>query len=191
MTSSPRPLADATLRLFVALWPDAAVRRALAVQARRWRWPPAARRYAPADWHVTLHFLGAVPASQRPALEAALEIPWAPLSWALERALLWPRGLAVLTGRATPALAALHGRLGDALRGLGLPLEGRPLHPHVTLARRAEGATPPATMAPITWPATEFVLVHSTGDPARRYRILHRYPATGLPAVTIAPPSTA
>ncbi|TSE24311.1 RNA 2',3'-cyclic phosphodiesterase [Tepidimonas sediminis] len=184
------PAADATLRLFVALWPDEATRARLQALADAWHWPPGVRRCAPADWHVTLHFLGAVPAARLAALRAALAVPWTPFTLTLTKAQRWPRGLAVLTAAAVPApLAALHRRLGQALTALALPVERRPLRPHVTLARRAEEAEPPPAVAPLAWPVTAYALVQSTGEPARRYRILQRYapPATG----TIAPPTSA
>ena len=165
-----------TLRLFVALWPDEATRAQLQAVADAWRWPPGARRYAPADWHVTLCFLGAVPAQRLEALRAALAVPWTPCTLRLTHAQCWPRGLAVLTATAVPAaLATLHRRLGRAVEALGLPVERRPLRPHVTLARRADGAEPPPAVVPLAWPVSAYALVQSSGEPARRYRILQRY----------------
>lgn len=178
---SPRPL-----RLFVALWPDEATRAALAAAAEGWSWPSQARRYAAEDWHVTLHFLGPVAPERLPELTQALALPWTPLAWTLDQARLWPRGLAVLVSpRPAPPLAALHRRLGRALRALGLTVSSRPWQPHVTLARHAAAAQPAVPPAPIRWPVESFVLVHSTGQTSPRYRILHRFTAAPAPAVKI------
>ncbi|WP_161936805.1 RNA 2',3'-cyclic phosphodiesterase [Tepidimonas taiwanensis] len=172
--------APATARLFLALWPDAMTRQAIAAAAARWHWPPGVRPYAPDDWHVTLHFLGAVPLARLPALQAGLAVPFTPFRWTLEGPACWPHGLAVLaSARAAPPLAALHRRLAHALRALALPVETWPLRPHVTLARRADGAQCPAGGSPIVWPVREYVLARSTGEPAPRYTIVARYPATG------------
>lgn len=167
---------DASLRLFLALWPDAATRQAIAAEGERWQWPPGARRYAPQDWHVTLHFLGSVPAARLPELQTALSVPLTPFVWTLDGPACWPRGLAVLASRrAAPPLAALHRRLAAALRGRGLPVEARPLRPHVTLARHAATAVPPAVARSIVWTVSEYKLVQSTGDPQRRYVCLARF----------------
>jgi 2'-5' RNA ligase len=72
-------------------------------------------------------------------------------------------------------LRALYDRLGHALRGLDLAVETRPYQPHVTFARRAGAAIPPAAPAPVVWWARSFVLVVSTGDRAQPYRVFRQY----------------
>ena len=47
-----------------------------------------------------------------------------------------------------PALEALALRLQKALRGAGFPVETRPFRPHITIARRVQGAHPLAFEAP-------------------------------------------
>jgi 2'-5' RNA ligase len=65
---------------------------------------------------------------------------------------VWPGGIAVLeAGQVGSGLVAWHSRLADALRALDLPVEHRPWRPHVTLARKAFGAHPPAVVEPVTW----------------------------------------
>ena len=54
-------------RLFLALWPPPAVREAIAGWRGAWWWPPAARLVQDERLHLTLHFIGAVPASRLPA----------------------------------------------------------------------------------------------------------------------------
>jgi len=170
------PLTPRTQRLFLALWPDDGVRAQLAAHADHWRWPSGCVRYHPADWHVTLHFIGNVAADRVPEIAAAAQVPCHPFELVLDQPRLWPRGLAVLGATALPAeLEALHGRLGQALRGLGVVLETRPYQAHVTLARHADAAAPPSVAAPVVWPVRGFALVVSTGDAGQRYRVLRQY----------------
>jgi len=153
------------VRLFLALWPgDDAVDRIVAWQSA-FGWPPAARPTARAALHVTLHFLGDVPRARLPELALALRGPVEAFDVVLDAANLWHGGIAVLEPTATPpGLTALHARLGDVLRGLGLRTEERPYRPHVTLARHAQGARVPAPPAtPPSWRATSFALVESAG----------------------------
>ncbi len=188
---APRPLhpdpAPATARLFLALWPTPALRHALAAHARLWRWPRGAARVDPAKRHITLHFLGAVPRAQLPGLAQALALPCPTAELRLDTPALWHGGLAVLLAREIPAaLQDFHHALGQAIAGTGLPVERRPWHPHVTLARRAEGAQPPVRCKPLVWPVEPggpedgcgYVLVESVPGPGGGYRILARYPIT-------------
>jgi len=169
---------SAPLRLFLALWPDAATRAGLAAWQHCWAWPPRAAPVKPERLHLTLHFLGDVPAVRLPALLAGLELPFEAFALPFGCAELWPGGIAVLRPHHTPpALLRLHAALGDALRRLDLPVESRPLRAHVTLARRAAGATRPDHGPELDWPvATGFVLVRSLPGGAG-YRLLRRFGA--------------
>lgn len=165
----------AELRLFLALWPDAAVLEQLVALADGWSWPAQARRMAPPKLHVTLHFIGNVPAARLPDLRAGLEVEWSGCDLALDRATVWPGGIAVLEATHVPAaLARLHADLAEKLRELGLPVESRPYRPHVTLARKACGATAPP-FAPLRWRAVPgYALVHSVGG-GRGYETLQSF----------------
>lgn len=164
------------LRLFLALWPDDPVRQQLQDHLQQWAWPAAVACYLPADWHVTLHFIGSVSAERLPEIMAAAAQEWEPFELVLNRPELWPHGLAVLCAEAVPeSLRALHERLGQALRQLDLALEPRAYRPHLTLARRAAAARPPHSVQPVIWPVRSFVLAASTGDQQQRYRVLQRY----------------
>ena len=166
-----------TQRLFLALWPDDATRRQLAAHATQWIWPPGCTRYVRADWHVTVHFLGDVPIGQVAAIADCAAVPLQPFELVLDQPRLWPRGLAVLCASEIPAAPRdLHGRLGQALRGLGLAPDSRPYLPHVTLARHADAAVPPTGCAPVGWRVQGFALVLSTGLKAPRYQVIRRYP---------------
>jgi 2'-5' RNA ligase len=70
----------------------------------------------------------------------------------------------------------LHEELGRRLRQLGLPVDERAYRPHLTLARHAGRALPPAPPA-WGWRVRGYVLMESTGDPQARYRVLQHYGA--------------
>jgi 2'-5' RNA ligase len=180
------PSTTDTARLFVALWPDHRVRQTIVRWRDRWRWPPDARLVAPRDLHVTLHFLGAVPRTRVPALAAALAWRGEPFELGFGAVPNWGHGLAVVDVVAPPALEALHAAIGEVLRAQGLRTEARPLRPHVTLARRASGAQPPAVPLAARWPVHGFVLVESGGPRGAGYHVLRRYAGDG-DAVTSGP----
>jgi 2'-5' RNA ligase len=163
-------------RLFLAVWPDAAVREALAGWQRAWTWPPGAALVPSERLHLTLHFLGNVPVGELPALTDGLRVPFEPFELPFGHAELWPGGTAVVRPEHTPqALLGLHGGLATALAGLERPVESRRYKAHVTLARRAIGATPPAAPPKFTWRADAgFVLVRSLPDRAG-YEVLARF----------------
>jgi len=159
MSTPPLP----PLRLFLALWPPADVAAALHAHTGTWTWSASARRTRPERLHITLHFIGAVAAADVLPLQRALDLPWSGCELVLDRAQVWPGGIAVLEATELPAeLAALHATLGDRLRGRGLPVEARRFRPHVTFARKAQGSRPPEGFAPLRWTAAPaYVLVQS------------------------------
>jgi 2'-5' RNA ligase len=168
-----RAMTAPTCRLFLALWPAPATRRALVGAQRHWQWPAGAV-LAPADnLHLTLHFIGPVPAARVAAIAEGLSLPGRRFALVLDSAELWTNRCAVLgTHQIPPALAALHGALADRLRRLQLPVEDRAFRPHVTLARKAAGARPPEAPEPVRWAVHGHVLVQSV---AGRYTPIAKY----------------
>lgn len=161
------------LRLFIALWPGPSVRRALMACRDAQPWPRGARPTADRQLHLTLHFIGAVPAGRLDEVAAALAVPSPAFDLALDRIEAWPRGLVVLGPTAIPAaLQRLHGDLAEALRRLALPVEPRAFRPHVTLARRASPCPPLTVPGPVHWRVDGHVLVQSV---AGSYRVLRRH----------------
>lgn len=156
----------ATARLFLALWPPPAVRDTLLAHMRQWQWTPLARPTPPERLHLTLHFIGAVPEVRLDELKARLRAPFLPFTLELAQPEVWPGGIAVLcTTQAPAALQTLHAQLGERLRALGLPVDERPLRPHVTLARKAQGARWPAQRDAIAWEVSGgYALVRSLGN---------------------------
>jgi 2'-5' RNA ligase len=140
-------------RLFLALWPDERTRDALVAIQGDWAWPAGAVLVPHAKLHVTLHFLGSVPAERLAHLRPALEVRGNRFELVDDGAhsRVWPGGIAVLEPVVPLALQELHGALAGALRGQGFPVEQRRFRPHVTLARRAFGAKAPSAPRPFTW----------------------------------------
>lgn len=168
-----------TARLFVALWPDAAVREAL----REWRdafaWPKSASPARTEQLHVTLHFLGNFPRARMPELVARIGVRFKSFELEFGHPELWHGGIAVLAPDAVPEpLLALHGALGEALEQLGLPLEARPYRPHVTLARRAGPVLAPIQGPPITWQVNGYALMESKVVDGAEYCVLQTYSAS-------------
>lgn len=171
-----QPVGPATGRLFLALCPDTPTRAALAAHTDAWHWSADSTRYAPADLHVTLHFIGPVPRQRIDELGAALAVPVAPFELRFGEPALWPHGLAVLLPMAVPkGLLQLHAHLGRALRRLDLRTDERPYRPHFTLARHAAHATPPAKCPAFGWQVRGYALMESTGQAGQRYRVLRSY----------------
>lgn len=174
MNPAPAPPSSAPpfARLFLALWPGPAGLRSLASWQHRWTWPPGAAVVPAERLHVTLHFIGPVPLARLTEVAHGLAVPMSRFDLTFGRAEIWPRGLAVLCTDAVPEpLTALHAHLQASLQRLALPVETRPFRPHVTLARKAAGAAPPADALHLTWRVTSYALVRSQGG----YHTLQRY----------------
>ena len=99
-----------------------------------------ARPTHPADLHLTLAFLGALPPERRACCEAAADlVQAAPFAIPLSRVGLWPRPRILWCGPAVtpPELLTLADGLAEALVPCGVPREARPYAAHITLARQA------------------------------------------------------
>ncbi|MBV9891903.1 MAG: RNA 2',3'-cyclic phosphodiesterase [Rhizobacter sp.] len=169
---------DDRVRLFTALWPDAAARERIAADAQAWQWPPRARPVAAERLHVTLHFIGGLPRADVDALATALAaVDTAPTTLVATGHEIWRGGIAVLLLAAGPELAALHEAIGRVVAGFGAPLDPRPFAPHVTLARAARGAAPPLRATALDWQARGFALVESA--PGGDYGVLRSFPDSG------------
>jgi 2'-5' RNA ligase len=172
MTTPP----PASLRLFLALWPPPDVAANLQAVADAWSWSAGARRTRPERLHITLHFIGEVPAAELAPLQQALEVAWTGCELVLDRAEVWPGGIAVLEASEVPQpLQALHAALGERLRERGLPVEARRYRPHVTFARKAQGSQAPADRAPLRWSAGPGYLLMQSLPGGRGYLPLQRF----------------
>ena len=165
---------SSSARLFLALYPDGALRAALAGSRDSWAWTRSAALVADDKLHLTLHFIGDVPRDMIEELRALLCVPVAPFELAFGASTVWPHGIAVLEPlSAPPALLELHRLLGERLAYAGFTPEARTYKPHVTMARRAGASTPPAHSPSLHWQADGYALMESAGS---RYTVLETYP---------------
>jgi RNA 2',3'-cyclic 3'-phosphodiesterase len=150
-------------------------------------WTPASR------WHLTLLFLGDVPAAALGPLTTAV----APAVAGTRPMTLQLAGAGRFGSRRRPAvcwaglagdvaeLTALAGRLAGAARAVGLPVEDRPFRAHLTIGRwrpgrPADGDLPErlAGYAGPAWPVPEVVLWRSHLGPEPTYERVAAWPLT-------------
>jgi 2'-5' RNA ligase len=166
-------------RLFFALQPPATVLASLLaavaqVQAER---GPGGRPVPPDKLHLTLAFLGDCDddASRR-ALEAGAMVEAPAFIFTLDQATSFAARQPpwVFTAAAGP-FAGLRSSLLRNLHAQGLHAddEGRDFVPHVTWRRNARQRLAPTAIAPVPWPARDFVLYDSREG---LYDVLARWP---------------
>jgi 2'-5' RNA ligase len=186
MAAPPRdPTASAAsrpVRLFFALWPDAATVRELSAWARQAHDTCGGRVMQADSLHLTLAFLGhTAPATVRALAQETrcrrIEPGVVTLSgygaFAKPR-IVWAGPQA--NGADDEGIARLSAESRAVWDWAG-PLHGSHpeprFRPHVTLLRNADtGALPAAPPVPIVWRYDRYVLVASTQDGSSRYRIL-------------------
>jgi 2'-5' RNA ligase len=162
------PRASDVDRLFFALWPDDAVRAALARYAAAAHQVAGGRVMRAETLHLTLAFLGETPVERLAALRAAADhVARASFALVLDRAAWWKHNRIVWAGASLvpEALADMVAALRERITAAGFRCDPKPFVAHATLLR---GATPrgalPALM-PIEWRGAGFVLVRSTLAP--------------------------
>jgi 2'-5' RNA ligase len=192
-------------RLFVAIpMPQTAIELVDRTVAELSRTEMPVRWVAPHTAHLTLHFLGDTAPERAELLRMAL----APVVARHRTIALKTGGLGVFPNERRPRvvwlglsgqaerLVSLHRDLGEALRGLDLPVEERELRPHITLGRVRDN---PSSGFPIALqrrlddpavrrvvagsavdvPVTEVQLVRSfLGRSGSRHEPIARYPLT-------------
>ena len=172
------------LRLFFALWPPDPVRDALAAAAAPLLDACRGRRVPARNYHLTLAFLGDVPAERVAAVRsAAAGITAAPFSLLIDCHGHWPGPRVAWLGcRRQPAAAGeLAFALWAALGPLGFRPDPRPFRAHLTILRGCRSCDWPGPVAPVEWPAADFVLLQSqlpeagAGSAGPRYDVLDRW----------------
>ncbi len=167
-------------RVFFALWPDETVARQLHAIARRHA-APDARIMRRETLHLTLAFIGDIDAARLPAIEAVGDaVLWPRFDMTLSDFGLWRHNhiLWAAPGQPPDALAAVADDLAKGLHEIGIALEKRAFHPHLTLARRCAQLRPHDASASIQWRVREGVLVESQRDAqGARYAVRRRWPA--------------
>lgn len=169
---------EATHRLFLALWPEVAVRQRLAAIASI---IAGGRKVHPDNLHLTLVFLGATSDTQwRDYVAVLRDLPVPALTLSLERLGWWPRHGILWLGTSEPPLALLDlvNELNRRLSACGFSPESRPFEVHVTLARKFNGPLPLTMLAePVIWSVDRVALVESLHE-ARgvRYVVRQEWP---------------
>jgi 2'-5' RNA ligase len=159
------------LRLFFALWPDADVSRQLTQVARQLKLEGRNRWVDPKNYHLTLAFVGEVPATKLAVLQQIGRSLRAPqFAFTCDSIEFWRESRVVVAAANTapPALFDLSTQLNNAV---GLPPER--LRAHVTLARKVTQPPVLQAMLPVVWRATNFSLIRSdTGGVESAYTVL-------------------
>jgi 2'-5' RNA ligase len=173
---------DPVVRLFLALWPNAAERAALSA----WQKPLLALcggRLMRADTlHSTLVFLGEVAEHRLEALHLAVEeTNREGFELRLTEAHYWGHNHIVYAApdEAPPQLAGLVRELESRLHMHRFHFDERPFKPHVTLLRNAHWSDAPLPPMPaVSWRFNGFVLVQSMrgAHGAAHYEVLARVP---------------
>jgi RNA 2',3'-cyclic 3'-phosphodiesterase len=164
------------MRLFFAIWPDAAARAALAGLADQVAHVAGGRATGVESLHLTLEFLGQVAPERVPLVHrVAGAVRGRRLRIALDRVGCFRRARVAWAGSEgpPPSLVALQAALAARLRDGGFRVEERGYSPHVTLVRKIERPVERARIEPIEWPVAEFALVESV---AGRYATLASWP---------------
>ena len=168
------------LRLFFALWPGPELRDALAAAARPLLGACRGRRVPKRNYHLTLAFLGSVPAARLEDLRAVTAtVSAAPFQLLLDRHGHWPGPRVAWLGcRQFPGAAeALVAALWSALAPLGFQPDPRPFRPHLTVLRGCRACDWEGAITPVDWPVSDFALVRSDTLPTGpRYAVLESWP---------------
>jgi len=148
------------------------------------------------DYHITLAFLGDVPPEKmNPLREAMTAVAARCVPFSLRLA-----GLGTFGERTAPRifwqgvkaeemLAALRSDVYEACGALGFSLDRRPFAPHITIARKWQGAEPfrPETLrslpaASAVFSVPEMVLYRTNMDQTPKYEAIASFPLLGAPA---------
>jgi RNA 2',3'-cyclic 3'-phosphodiesterase len=168
-------------RVFFAVWPDAAAAQALHDLASENRKLCGGRVMRCDTLHLTLVFLGDIPADRlAEAMAVASGIAAAPFALTLDRLGYWRHNRILWAGGESEPLAGLADRLSTGLKMAGFRLDARPFVAHLTLLRDTQCAEAPILPKPVVWPVNEFLLVESRLSAAgARYEAIGRWPLLG------------
>lgn len=144
------------------------------------------RAVPPENFHVTLAFLGSVPAARIPdvvaiGVDAASRVQ-SRVGVVLDTIEYWKKSkVVVVTARpaldGSPLGNVLAGALGSRLTNAGFGREAPAFHPHVTLARKIAHPIHSIGIQPVLWSFNDFALVDSRTEPnGSVYTVLQSFP---------------
>lgn len=176
---------EETVRVFFAIWPDAAAQKRLAELAEQLEVVCDGRKARVENIHLTLVFLGDVSVDRLDALcQAASEVQGAgaqAFDFAVEEVHCWKHNRIAYAGTAKvpQELLDLVNALQRALFAAGFAFDRQAYVPHITLVRKARCSALPELAQPIVWPVREWVLVKSGQANGRSgYIPIGRWPLT-------------
>ena len=166
-------------RLFIALWPDAALRRQLIEVTSDAVDVCGGRPVPPENYHVTLSFLGEQPAAGLEALIAGLDQVRVPsFTLTLNHFDCWPElGVFWFGPDDWPdTCRLLVTRIDRVLDALDIRTDKQELKPHITLARKVRVLPELSAPASVDWCVQDFVLVASNVTKhGSEYSIIKRF----------------
>lgn len=177
--------AAATRRLFFALWPDEAQRRALERASEKAVRHCGGRPVPSSNLHVTLAFLGSVAVARIPELQqiarsqAGILAGHTPLELVYDRLVHWQEAQVLCAlSAAEPATARrLATALQHATAACGFSPDRKPFQAHVTLARKVVHPPRLPRLRSIVWRFEAYSLVDSrTERNGALYSVLESYP---------------
>lgn len=160
-----------TQRLFLALWPDQAIRRRLAATQKLLATNPRLRYAKPVsseNIHLTLHFLGDVAEARIPHLESCLAAVSAePFCLIIDRWGYFPKaGVCWIGATKTPeALTSLLAQTAVCITDEIECYRQSRFTPHITLFRKARHPLDIEPFEQCEWKAESFALVSSLTRP--------------------------
>lgn len=169
-----------TQRLFIALYPDDAVRARLHRLALDLVRNSGARVVPRANLHLTLRFLGSVDAATQACLQQKLEqirgqgfkLQFDTIEYRKRQQMLWANVTSV-----PDALTELVAAVEQSAVDCGLGSSDHPFRPHLTLARKVRKARIPEQIEIPETRIEEFCLVHSVTLPeGSQYTRLEHWP---------------
>lgn len=169
-----------TIRVFFALWPDAAVSEALATGQASLERLCGGRAIRAEMLHMTLVFIGAIDQTRLEALQLAAQEVVAPrFTMRFDTLRYWGHNHIVYAtpSQAPRKLQYLVNALQERLAVHRFRFDAREHKPHVTLLRKARcGDEPMPQLAPVRWQVSDFALVQSANERGSlEYRVLARF----------------
>ncbi len=168
-------------RLFLALWPTDEFRAQIEASTVAISRASGGRLIPPRNYHVTLLFLGDVPAARVAAVqEACARLAGSPaFELNFDSVEAWGRKLLCLVSSMPPPAAAtdLAARLRSSLGGDVQRQDEHEFRPHITLARDLPRGQQTRNVEILRQKVTDFVLAESVRDASgSQYSVLTRWP---------------